>query len=303
MRKGFSRLAEAVSPISEADKKRIAEREEAEKEVEGKDSESPDASGTTPLLAATPGEFGPGSTDPSSRSGLDPLSPAGTTPPGSSGGDPSGPASTTPLAPAPSILAGLFGGAGSGSGPLGGPSSVVLPPIMAAPTPPRIGGNAYPDSDYTTTSGTARPVSNAAFYCGGTQTDDATIRSNGAPIDILAHRPDDFRSKQKQIESIKKGLNDALKLELPKNGKLQVPVMTWVNEMKNHLITRGLEPVFCVSIEKPPASGTYVWFDLLVSFGDITAQQIKVHIDRLTAAGTHDKWDDENFSFIGKRYS
>ena len=31
MRKGFSRLAEAVSPISEADKKRIADREEAEK--------------------------------------------------------------------------------------------------------------------------------------------------------------------------------------------------------------------------------------------------------------------------------
>ena len=193
-------------------------------------------------------------------------------------------------------------GSGSDSGDSGSGGSGSTPPILLAtstmpvPTKPRVGGNVYPDTDY---GGTApREQKDAQFYCGGTQNSDTAVQSTTSPSDILAHRPDDFRSKQRQIESIKGGLNDALKLELPKNGKLQTPVMTWVNETRNHLVIRGMEPVFSIAIDSDGA-GNFVYEDILVKFGERAVEQITDHIERFrTGGGTpetrYDKWDYEN---------
>ena len=97
-------------------------------------------------------------------------------------------------------------------------------------------------------------LTNAEHWVGGTQAEDGAVIAAATPCDMLAHCPDNFKSKQRQDSSIKAGLSKSLALELPKDGKMQTPVMTWVNEMKHHLTKHRMQGVFCISVPQDSKS-------------------------------------------------
>ena len=269
----LGKFAEVLSPIAEKDRKTIEERIAAETTAAETTTTS---TSEAPLLGSASDTPSLGSGTPSGDPGSDPLSSSSST---------------------SSTSARILTGLGLGGGGSGGTAPIrSTTRTMPVPTKPRVGGNVYPDADYSASP--PRDQKDTQFYCGGTQNSDTAVQSTTTPSDILAHRPDDFRSKQRQTESIKGGLNDALKLELPKNGKLQTPVMTWVNKIRNHLVIRGMEPVFSIAIDSDGA-GNFVYEDILVKFGERTVEQITEHIERFrTGGGTpetrYDKWDYEN---------
>ena len=117
-------------------------------------------------------------------------------------------------------------------------------------------------NDYTTNS------PEGDFWVGGHQTNDTTLVVPEQPIDTLAYRPSEFRSKQRQDPEIKKGLPEHLHLELPVDGKMKTPIMTWVNEMKHHITLRGMEGVFSIRID------TGNWVQMMDNFGAVTVEQI-----------------------------
>jgi len=167
------------------------------------------------------------------------------------------------------------------------------PPVPAAPRPPatpRVGGLEGTGPD------------DWIVWCGGTQNGDGVaaaadrpgIHIDG-PKDILAYRPAGFRAKQKQHKELKRGLSKELHLELPVDGKLKVPVMTWVQELSFHLSQRGMEGVFCVRrvLGLQPE-----WYNLLKEFGKVMTRHIEQHIQVFEAAGVgplnYDIYDKEN---------
>ena len=153
--------------------------------------------------------------------------------------------------------------------------------MATKPAYPRLGGNTRGLAYHTKFREEYKENSiDGDFWCGGYQTGDLTFQRIPEPIDTLAFRPSEFRSKQRQDPELKKGLPDHLLLELPENGKMKTPVMTWVNELRLHLTTRGMEGVFSIRlpIGPPSADGaapTGVWFQILNNFGSVTLQQIK----------------------------
>ena len=75
---------------------------------------------------------------------------------------------------------------------------------------PRIGGNARP---LTWHQKHCRENANANseegdWWVGGTETRAGNINNGGDPYDVLCHRPEGFREKQKQDELLKKGLDE-----------------------------------------------------------------------------------------------
>ena len=200
--------------------------------------------------------------------------------------------------PSPSSSSSDSSGSGGGGDP-SGPTMSAAPanPIPDGPVPdkPRVGGNMFPDADYTGPD-RFRRGHDTAFFTGGKHDANGNIISLNQPRDALGHRPQDFRSKQRQAETLKEGLPDALKLELPKDGKLQTPVMTWVNELTHHLELRGMEPAFYISKIQ---NGTRVYGYLLKSFGDYTTKDIADHGAHFLRRGGpgpdhFDEFDKEN---------
>ena len=198
-----------------------------------------------------------------------------------------------------------------------------LPPLPPSPPPPpppaprmaarpdgypRLGGNTRSDDYYNKYfADYAANSADGDFWVGGTQTADATIVVPTEPLDSLAYRPSDFRAKQRQYPEVKKGLPEHLLLELPEDGKMKVPVSTWINEMKQHIKMRGMEGIFSIRTTSIGAGGAVVvaWEQLMDSFGSVTIEQIKdsqtwsesVNFDPTDRAGTlghYDKFDKEN---------
>ena len=128
---------------------------------------------------------------------------------------------------------------GSGSGT---PYSIPPPPpgghpnvgigagavkATAAASDPRVGG-----------------ISAQTPWVGGS---NLSTKKPTAPYDVLCYRPADFRSMQKQHELLKAGLPESRRLELTDmNKETSVSLMTWLEELKLMLETKGLDTVFRV---------------------------------------------------------
>ena len=66
------------------------------------------------------------------------------------------------------------------------------------------------------------------------------------PYDILCYRPTDFRSKQKQHENLKRGLEEHMRLDLPSTGKQAMSLINWIREIKGMVLSRGFDTVFYI---------------------------------------------------------
>ena len=185
---------------------------------------------------------------------------------------------------------------------------------MAHPTfvYPRVGGNLRPATWHTTfyTNNRSTNSDEGDFWCGGVQDGDAHFVIPAGPADILAYRPDDFRSKQRVDAEMKKGLPEALHLELPVDGKMKTPITTWVIELEQHLKTRGMEGVFSIRVPTTGAGGAVVgeWYQLLSKFGSVTLAQIKAsqtaslaapfdttdNAQRAATSMNYDRYDKDN---------
>ena len=169
------------------------------------------------------------------------------------------------------------------------PRVAPVAPIMAHPTfvYPRMGGNARPDAWYATFYANNRNTNSdeGDFWCGGIQDADNNLVIPASPADILAYRPDDFKTKQRMDSELKAGLPEGLHLELPEDGKMKTPITTWCIELNQHLITRGMEGVFSVrtTVPNPGGAPRVEWHQLLSNFGSVTLAQVKASQTHLSA--------------------
>lgn len=122
-------------------------------------------------------------------------------------------------------------------------------------------------------------------WVGGSNLGSQSMR---APLDVLCYRPEDFKSMQKQHESLKAGLEPPKRLELPSGNNKGIALTTWIQEVKLMIETKGFDTVFRVF---DPKKNVEVY--LLERWGEVTPEQIESWVALLrTSFG--DRWDKEN---------
>ena len=129
-------------------------------------------------------------------------------------------ASNVPLTPSglnfPGVATGLAGTPSTTVG-LGTTSTAT-----SLPSIPRVGG-----------------IDGSTPWTGGS----AVIRST-EPVDILCYRPVEFSSKQKQMIALKEGLDESRRLDLPSDSSKTISLISWIQEIKLLIETRGFDTVF-----------------------------------------------------------
>lgn len=111
-------------------------------------------------------------------------------------------------------------------------------------------------------------------------------KSSTTPVDILCYRPSDFRSKQRQHDALKQGLDEARRLELPGGSENKSSLVTWIQEMKLLCQNRGFDTVFYIKVSR---NGTDEFKYLMSDWGAVTAAEVSTYIKTLT-----DPYDLEN---------
>lgn len=114
------------------------------------------------------------------------------------------------------------------------------------------------------------------------------LQAPSGPLDVLCYRPEDFKSMQKQHESLKAGLEPSKRLELPSGNSKGIALTTWIQEIKLMIETKGFDTVFRVF---DPQRNVEVY--LLERWGEVTSEQIEAWVSLLQSS-FGDKWDREN---------
>ena len=144
-------------------------------------------------------------------------------------------------------------------------------------------------------------------YFHHTNTTDLLDTSIKDPQDVLGFRPTDFRSKQRQTYSLKNGLEEERRLELPKDGKLETPITTWLQQVKTMMTERGMDTVFWIPSD-PTAAHATGFRNLLKDWGNISYEEITNYIKEFTVGDSTsapvrrpwaDKYDQENLRLSG----
>lgn len=114
------------------------------------------------------------------------------------------------------------------------------------------------------------------------------------PKGILCFRPPDYKSKQRQYDSLVKGLDDRKHLELTgaKDDK-QFSVVSWIREIRLVMEMRGLDSVFRIT-STDGQSELY----LLESWGEADFLKVKNFVEHLQETG--DDFDRENLDLSGE---
>jgi hypothetical protein len=145
------------------------------------------------------------------------------------------------------------------------------PPPPTGPPAPRVGS-----------------IDNGVPWVGGS---GLTGQLRTAPLDILCYRPSDFRSKQRQYESLKAGLEVSRRLELGDNKKDHaMSLVAWIQEIKLLVETRGFDTIFRVTNSTTPTSEVYI----VEKWGDMKLKAIEDFVATLT-----DSYDLENLRLSG----
>ena len=147
----------------------------------------------------------------------------------------------------------------TGLGLTPGATIVSLPPV------PRVGG-----------------IDGSTPWTGGSELDPRT-----SPLDILCYRPLDFTAKQKQMIALKEGLEESRRLDLPNDTGKTISLVSWIQEVKLLVETRGFDTVFRLV---SGLSETY----LLDKWGEVTQSQVEQMIESYT-----DRYDLENLRLSG----
>lgn len=115
------------------------------------------------------------------------------------------------------------------------------------------------------------------------------------PKGVLCFRPLDYKSKQRQYDSLVKGLEAHQHLELTgaKDDK-QISVVSWIREIRLVMETRGLDSVFRVT-STDGLSELY----LLESWGESDFSKVKDFVARLQET-EGDDFDRENLDLSGE---
>jgi hypothetical protein len=133
-------------------------------------------------------------------------------------------------------------------------------------------------------------IDNGVPWVGGSA---LTGQGRTSPLDILCYRPSDFRSKQRQYEALKAGLEASRRLELGDNKKDHVmSLVAWIQEIKLLVETRGFDTVFRVTNSASTFGTSEVY--LVQKWGDMKLKTIEDFVATLT-----DPYDVENLRLSG----